>query len=103
MQYPSKETVSRLRDMYPAGTRVELISMDDPYTKLLPGDRGRVDFVDDGGTIHISWDSGSHLGAVYGVDSIRNIDGEREKAQPDLAPVMRPNSRKSGPKHSRGR
>ena len=63
MQFPSKETVARLRNMYPMGTRVELVSMDDPYTKLKPGDKGRVDFIDDGGTVHISWDSGSRLGA----------------------------------------
>lgn len=102
MQFPSKETVARLRNMYPAGTHVELISMDDPYTKLKPGDKGRVDFVDDGGTIHITWDSGSRLGAVYGVDSIKRIDREKEKMQSDCAPVIRPNGRKPS-KPQRGR
>jgi hypothetical protein len=28
--YPSKETVLRLKEQYPPGTRVELICMDDP-------------------------------------------------------------------------
>ena len=45
--------------------------MTDPYTKLKPGDIGTVDFVDDTGTVFITWDSGSHLGAVYGEDEVR--------------------------------
>lgn len=45
--FPSKEAVERLRREYPAGTRVELITMDDPYSKLKPGDRGFVIAVDD--------------------------------------------------------
>ncbi len=40
-----KEIAERRRTMYPKGTRVELISMDDPYTKLLPGDKGTVETV----------------------------------------------------------
>ena len=47
--------------------------MDDPYTSLTTGDKGTVRFVDDIGTIHISWDCGSSLGAVYGVDIITKI------------------------------
>ncbi len=62
-----------LREKYPKGTRVELVHMDDPYTKLTPGDKGTVNHVDDMGTIHISWDCGSTLGAVYGEDFIRKI------------------------------
>lgn len=62
-----------LRKKYPTGTRVELVHMDDPYTSLTTGDKGTVRFVDDIGTIHISWDCGSSLGAVYGVDVITKI------------------------------
>lgn len=62
-----------LREKYPTGTRVELVHMDDPYTSLTTGDKGTVRFVDDIGTIHISWDCGSSLGAVYGVDVITKI------------------------------
>jgi hypothetical protein len=36
MKIPSKETIARLRAEYPAGTRIELVSMDDPYSKLKP-------------------------------------------------------------------
>lgn len=67
-----------IRKNYPAGARVELIHMDDPYnTKLVPGCRGTVKHVDDMGTIHVSWDCGSSLGVVYGEDSCRVIkEGE---------------------------
>lgn len=37
--FPSKETVLRIKEQYPPGTRVELICMDDPYSKLKPGDQ----------------------------------------------------------------
>lgn len=47
MSFPSKETIDRLRAEYPVGSRVELISMNDPYSTLRPGDKGRVSVVDD--------------------------------------------------------
>ena len=72
--FPSRETVERLRQMYPKGTRVELVSMNDPYTKLQPGERGTVSCVDDIGTIFVRWDCGSGLGVAYGEDVIRKID-----------------------------
>ena len=71
--FPSQETVRRVREAYPPGCRVELVAMNDPYTKLPPGSLGTVEFVDDTGTVFIAWDSGSHLGAVYGEDKIRRI------------------------------
>jgi len=70
---PAKAVVEWLRKQYPAGTRVELVRMNDPYSKLQPGDQGTVDFVDDTGTIFCSWDSGSTLGVVYGEDAIRKL------------------------------
>ena len=71
--FPSHETVEQLRRTYPSGCRVELISMDDPYSKLKPGDRGTVEMVDDTGTVFVRWDNGSGLGVVYGVDRIRKL------------------------------
>lgn len=71
----SVQTLARLREQYKTGTRVELISMDDPYTKLTPGSKGTVMFVDDIGTIHVQWDCGSCLGVVYGEDSCQVING----------------------------
>ncbi len=69
-----KEILQRLREQYPAGTRVELVQMDDPYNnRLYPGCRGTVISVDSIGTIHVQWDCGSSLGVVYGVDSCRKV------------------------------
>lgn len=42
MVFPRKEQVEAVRARYPAGTRVALVSMDDPYSRLKPGDRGTV-------------------------------------------------------------
>lgn len=70
----SKEALQALRERYPAGTRVELVHMDDPFnTKLTPGCRGTVRSVDDIGTIHVRWDCGSGLGVVYGEDVCRKV------------------------------
>ncbi len=73
MNFPSKQTVERIRSQYPQGTRVELVSMNDPYTNLMPGDKGTVDFVDDTATVFVNWDNGSTLGVVYGEDIIRRL------------------------------
>ncbi len=71
--FPSKKTIELLRQLYPKGCRVELVSMDDPYSRLKPGDQGTIMTVDDIGTIHVAWDNGSCLGAAYGVDQIKRL------------------------------
>lgn len=68
---PAKEIIHRLREQYPEGCRVELAYMNDPYSKLKPGDRGTVDVIDDIGTIFCTWDNGSTLGIVYGEDAVK--------------------------------
>lgn len=72
-QFPNHAIVKYLRDIYPKGTRVELIRMNDPYTTLKPGDQGTVSCVDDTGTVFVDWDNGSTLGVVYRVDQIRKL------------------------------
>jgi hypothetical protein len=42
--------------------------MNDPYSKLESGDEGTIEFEDDIGQIHISWDHGSSLALIPGVD-----------------------------------
>ena len=70
---PSAEAVEWLKKKFPAGTRVMLIAMDDPYSTLRHGDKGTVRVVDDIGTIHVNWDCGSRLGLVYPDDSFEVI------------------------------
>ncbi len=71
--FPDQHTVERIRKMYPNGKRVELVEMNDPYSRLKPGDKGTVRFVDDTGTIFVDWDSVSGLGIVYGEDRVRKL------------------------------
>ena len=71
--YTPSEIVEMLRDRYPEGCRVELVCMNDPYTRLVPGDQGEVAFVDDIGTVHVHWDNGSSLGVAYGEDLIKRL------------------------------
>ena len=63
------EKLQELRNRFPKGTRVRLISMDDPQSPPA-GTEGEVIMTDDIGTVHVAWDTGSTLGAVYGVDEI---------------------------------
>lgn len=74
-----KEKLEALRREYPAGVRIELVHMgDDPYSKLVPGDRGTVKHIDATGSIHISWDKGSSLAALYGVDTVKRVYEKRK-------------------------
>lgn len=68
------ETLQSLRNRFRLGVRVQLVQMNDPYTKLKPGDEGAVSFIDDTGTIFVDWDSGSTLGIVYGEDRCELIE-----------------------------
>jgi len=71
MNLSSLSDLAKAKAKYKAGTRVELVQMDDPYPKLKKGDKGTVLFVDDAGGVHIQWDNGSTLAALRGVDEIK--------------------------------
>ena len=77
MRIPSDEHLEYLRRLYPAGTRVELISFiePDPYSTLKPGDRGTVVCVDDMADLLIAWDNGSSLNLLPEDHYIR-IEGD---------------------------
>ena len=70
--FPNSKTVERLRKRYPEGCRVKLIQMDDIQAPRA-GTCGTVSYVDDIGSIHVNWDTGSTLAVVYGVDSCMKI------------------------------
>ena len=61
------------KEMYPIGTRLELINMEDAQA-VPSGTKGRVVCVDDMGTIHMKWDNGRTLGLIPGVDSFKKIE-----------------------------
>lgn len=72
MRFPSKEIVELVRKNYPAGTRVELVKMDDAQAPPI-GTRGTVIGVDDTASIMVNWDNGSGLHVVYGKDICRKL------------------------------
>lgn len=68
----TRQQIEILKALYPAGTRIELFSMED--SQAIPrGSKGTVVAVDDAGTIHMNWDNGRTLGLIPGVDSFRKI------------------------------
>lgn len=71
--FPKRRKVAELRDQYPAGTRLELIDIDDVYAPP-PGTRGTVKGVDDAGQIMVRWDTGSGLSLIPGVDSFKIVN-----------------------------
>ncbi|AEY67718.1 hypothetical protein Clo1100_3593 [Clostridium sp. BNL1100] len=53
--FPSRETVERIRKQYPVGCRVELVRMDDIQAPPM-GTKGIVIGVDDTGSIMVRWE-----------------------------------------------
>lgn len=69
------------KKLYPPGTRIELISMKDPYAPVPAGTRGTVKFVDSMGTIFPEWDNNRTIGIVPGEDSFRKLTQEEIEAE----------------------
>ena len=76
MKFPSREIVERILREYPAGTRVELVRMDDAQAPPV-GAKGTVKGVDDTGSLLMRWDNGSGLNVVYGEDIVRKVGDRR--------------------------
>lgn len=72
MRFPNKQEVERVRRMYPAGTRVELVDMDDPLAPPA-GTLGTVLGVDDTGSLLMRWDNGSGLNVIWQQDVVRKV------------------------------
>ena len=68
-----KREIVESRRQYPAGTRVELVRMDDIQAPPI-GTCGTVTGVDDAGSIMVSWDNGGSLSVAYGEDACRKIE-----------------------------
>lgn len=73
MRFPSDEELKTIREMYPKGTRVELLEMDDIEAPPI-GTKGTVRYVDDAAGIGVNWDNGSTLAVIFGVDRIKKIE-----------------------------
>ena len=65
-----RRQAQRYKENYPPGTRVMLLSMEDPWAPVPSGTRGTVEAVDDIGQLHMKWDNGRTLALVPGEDSL---------------------------------
>lgn len=74
MGFPSHETVRRVRELYPVGTRVELLEMNDAHAPPI-GTKGTVIGVDSIASLLVAWDNGSSLNVVCGIDKVRKLSG----------------------------
>ena len=74
MKFPSRERIVVLRRMYPKGTMVQLLSMEDTQAPPL-GTLGEVQGVDDAGKILVHWQTGSSLNLIPDVDTFRIVLG----------------------------
>ena len=75
MRFLKKEIVDSVRREYPAGTRIELLEMDDVQAPPI-GTHGTVKGVDDTGSLLVRWDNGSGLNVIYGVDRVKKTREE---------------------------
>lgn len=72
MRMITKDELQALRSRYPAGTRVELLQMDDVQAPPT-GTKGTVTGVDDTDSLMVDWDNGSGLNVIYGVDRVKKV------------------------------
>ncbi|MBF0714956.1 DUF4314 domain-containing protein [Gemelliphila palaticanis] len=73
MKKITKLEIKKLESLYPVGTRVKLTKMDDKHAPPI-GTEGTVKGIDSIGTIIVSWDNGSRLGVLFGIDECIKIN-----------------------------
>lgn len=69
MGYTKLESIRRV---YRPGDRIELVSMEDAMS-VPPGTQGTVEYVDDGGNVHMVWDNGSTLSFLPDIDKCKRL------------------------------
>ncbi|MFF0676872.1 DUF4314 domain-containing protein [Staphylococcus xylosus] len=65
--------IEKLKRELPEGTRIELIHINDDFCKLMKGDKGTVECVDDIGQIHVQFDDSIRIGLDIEEDSFVTI------------------------------
>ena len=75
--YYGHKKVEWLKERYPEGTRICLDRMNDDPFPVESGTLGKVDHVDDIGTVHCVFDNGRMLGVIPDVDKFHIIEQEQ--------------------------
>ncbi len=70
MRMIKPEQLAALLAAYPPGTQVELLQMDDSKAPPI-GTKRTVKVVDDIGSLVVSWDTGSNLNVLFGIDLVK--------------------------------
>lgn len=66
----SKHAIQRIKESYPSGTKVTILTVNDPYINLPVGIKGKVLYVDDKGRIHVTLDNGRVISLDFNKDKI---------------------------------
>lgn len=77
MRYTGDE-IEAIRFQYPQGTKIRMIHMDDPQA-IPEGTEGEVEFVDDGGMLHMKWENGSGLAIDVFEDTFEVLKQDNEQ------------------------
>lgn len=77
MMILSQEELKKIRDNFPKGTRIRLVSMHDSRP-VPPNTLGTVTHVDDIGTIRVNWDNKSTLGLIMHSDIFSKVQPSRD-------------------------
>ena len=75
-----KKQLDLWREQFPAGSRVILKEMQDPFP-ISPGTMGTLNYIDDAGQFHISWDTGRTLALIVGADHFVVISPTSQKME----------------------
>lgn len=77
----NQNKVESIKRRYPAGTRILLEKMNDPYSPVPSGTRGTVILVDDAGQLQMQWDNGKTLALIPGKDWFRKLTRQELAAE----------------------
>ena len=67
-----RKMINHLNKVYPVGTKVRLVKMDDPHP--VPKETlGTVIGVDDIGSLLVKWENGSCLNVLYGIYIVEKV------------------------------
>ena len=68
----SEKEIAKLKENYPVGTKIRLLSMDDIQAPPV-GTEGVVFGVDGTGSLLVHWENGSSLNVLFGVDQVEKV------------------------------